>query len=1098
MTDHVAPQEDQLELPAAWEARLLPWRGRRPGAPIPLAGPEALVRHRQRVVAREAKLRAALASPGNAWYAAAAEAYLGGKPDPRGAAAVATLTIDWRGRAGESWLGPEFDCWLREHGLPFAVTAAVERLAVAPVTDGYYGGEAIAKRTVAEYQTEHPEACAHELAHGGIAAVRAVLAAATDEEYAEVVAAVAAHRDSAAKRIAAMLLLPTEEAWVLEACADYGKARHWCSGDLVVMHAASRPEHLAAAGITDIDWHIAEAETLMVLLGSLGADAAGLLLAAEESARHYSGDYTRQLHKALAMLPGDDATARVFARLDRPHVWESAKTAAARFPVRALRTAARLAPDASADVRPWLAALANRVDPALHVHLAEADRVVVAGLLAGSGRVPDADALPQLLVSPPWTRKRPKAKQVAGLEPPSGTRLVWAEGEPEAYPDYSDMRTEREWRELAARREREHRFDSYDTDVLAYAPDAIAAPFAEQWDGDTSSSVPVYHVKRIMARFGLPIADRLVAAIAADPELTLALTPVLSTAAARTAAHRLGRATTRNIAALWFERHGLTAVPHLVPDALGADRERRANAVAALLRLAEAHGDEAVADAAAAHGPEARDAVAALLDYGPLEPRVKAPKPGDWADPLILPQVLMKGGERAVPAAAVPHLITVLALGTPDYDYPGVQVVADACDRASLTRFSRALFERWAAVGGPPKDGWALTQLTHFADDATVWALAGRIRAWPGEGQHKRAVAGLEVLGAIGTEEALRAIQTIADKVGYTALSAEAHRQTDRIADSLGLSRDQLADRLVPDFGLGERDALVFDYGPRRFHVRFDERLGLLVHDDAGKARKSLPKPGAKDDPETAEESYRRYTALKKELRGVATDLVRRVEAAMLTGRDWSAAEFRRCFAEHALTGHLARRLVWLAETGEGRFAFRIAEDGTFSDAEDDAVALPPDARVRVAHPVHLGADLGTWAERFADYEILQPFEQLRRPVMAFTAAELADGRLTRFEGARVEVGRVLGMTARGWERAAPGDGGLQPGVHYELPGGYVAVTLDPGIYVADVSEHPVQTVTRVRLRADHRCDGSASAVPAVTDPVAASEVLAALTRLTA
>ncbi|MFC3494403.1 DUF4132 domain-containing protein [Glycomyces rhizosphaerae] len=1102
MTDHVAPQEDQLEIPAAWSAKLLPWRGRRDGKPVELADPEWLGRWQRGIAKRERQLRAALAMPGNAPFAAAAEAYLEGKPDPRGAAAIATLILDYGGRADASRLRPEFDCWLYEHGLAFATAAAVERLAVDPATDGYFGGQAIAKRTVTEHQVEHPDT--HELTYGGIAAVRSILAAASDEEYAEVVAAVAGHRDTGPKRIAAMLLLPTEPAWVLEACTDYGKAKHWSSGEWAILLAASRAEHLAAAGVTEIEDYIGNVETVVVLLGGLGTGALPVLLETEKIRHYYNDGFRKQLYRAIALMPSDEATAFVFERLDLPNVWESATEAAARFPVRVLRVAARLAPAANADVRLWLTAVVNLVDRELHVHLSDADRAVLADLLAGDGRVPEACPadLPPLLVTPPWTRKRPKAKPVVieGLEPPAESHVAWTEAEKDRWHGQSlYYRDEQLWDG-----DLETKLDDYElAAAVAYAPPEQAEAILARWNGEADADYP-YNLLRILARYGERVIDRVLKVPAANHRCQALPGPILNLAAARIAAERLERLKSARTSAIeWFERHGLAAVPFLVPDALGSDKRLRRYAEFALAHLASRHGKEAITAAAAEYGTEAAEAITALLEVDPLVPRVKVPKLGNWITPLILPQVLLKGGERALPAEAIPHLITVLALGTPDYAYPGIAVVAEACDRDSLARFSRALFDRWTAIGAPAKDAWALTQLIHFADDATVWALAPLIREWPGESLHKRAVTGLEVLGAIGTEEDLRAIQTIADKVKFNALQREAGRQIERVAEELGLSREQLADRLVPDFGLGEAGALVFDYGPRTFTVAFDEQLRPLVTDDTGKPRKSLPKPGAKDDPDLAEEAYQRFAALKKELRGVAVDQVRRIETAMVSGRDWSVEEFRRCFAEHALTRHLTRRLVWLAEVEGDRFGFRIAEDGTFGDVEDEAVDLPETGRIRVAHPVQLGSEAAAWAEVFADYEILQPFDQLNRPVLAFTEDELATGRLTRFEGVQVDVGRILGMTNRGWFRAAPENGGVEPGIAHRLPGGgFVTVTLDPGIYVGDVSEHPVQTITRVRLRTDasfdkYYADESGFTVATDIDPVTASEILASLARLT-
>jgi hypothetical protein len=480
-------------------------------------------------------------------------------------------------------------------------------------------------------------------------------------------------------------------------------------------------------------------------------------------------------------------------------------------------------------------------------------------------------------------------------------------------------------------------------------------------------------------------------------------------------------------------------------------------------------------------------------------PGGKRPKIGAWASPGLLPQVLLADGERTLPLDAAEHLIAVLAATPPGQPYAGLDIVAEACDRESLSRFSLALFDRWLHSGAPAAESWALTQLAHFADDDTVRTLAPLVAAWPGSNHHQRAVKGLQVLGAIGGEAALRAIQSIADKAMFDAIRWEARTQMDAIAANLGLSAEQLADRLVPDFGLGDRDALVLDYGTRTFTVAFDEQLRPYVTDDTGRPRKTLPKPGVKDDAAVADPAYQRFAVLKRDLRTVAADLVKRLEQAMLHGRTWSLPDFQKYYVDHALTGRLARRLVWLADADGNRTAFRVAEDGTFADIEDRTLDFPAAAAIRLAHPALLApAEVETWAELLADYEILQPFEQLSRPVTVFTEDELATGRLTRFEGVHVEVGRVLGMTKRGWDRGMPGNGGVEPDISYLLPGGgSVVVDLEPGIYTGSVSALPDQTVKGVYLSGVDVHGSRRGNRPEDLDPVAVSEALAGLVRLT-
>ncbi len=509
--------------------------------------------------------------------------------------------------------------------------------------------------------------------------------------------------------------------------------------------------------------------------------------------------------------------------------------------------------------------------------------------------------------------------------------------------------------------------------------------------------------------------------------------------------------------------------------------------------------------AASALGADAVGATRTVLATDPLSllPK-KLPVPGAWVDLASLPQVRLRDRWFALPADALRDLLTMLALGRPGEHYGGVDPVVRACEPASLAAFGWGLFEQWRAAGMPPKDGWALTALGVLGDDGTVRALAPVIRAWPGEGGHARAVTGLDVLADIGTDVALMHLDGIARKVKFAGLRERAGEKIAHVAARLGLSPERLADRLVPDLGLSPDGSLVLDYGPRRFVVGFDERLRPVVSDEDGKPRKSLPKPGVKDDEELATAAYQRFAGLKKDVRTLAADQITRLERAMVGGRTWTGAEFAEFLVGHPLLVHVVRRLVWVVLSGSGAVtgSFRVAEDRSLSDVDDEVHALSADAVVAVAHPVRLGDSTTAWAEVFADYEILQPFPQLGRPVHVLTEAERAGSRLTRFEGVVLPTTRVLSLVRLGWQRGAPMDGGVEPGLYKELPGGlHAIVELDPGLVVGDLDALGDQTVRRVfvdRDTAGHRWHTNpADTTLAGLDPVSASEVVGDLAELT-
>jgi hypothetical protein len=408
----------------------------------------------------------------------------------------------------------------------------------------------------------------------------------------------------------------------------------------------------------------------------------------------------------------------------------------------------------------------------------------------------------------------------------------------------------------------------------------------------------------------------------------------------------------------------------------------------------------------------------------------------DWADPALLPQILTRGRDRALPTSATKRLLNLLAKKAPE-----AAAVREFSDRHSLAEFSWALFQRWYALGAPTRHNWALAQLGLIGDDTTVRRLSPLIKLWPGEGGTGRAVAALDVLGGIGSDVALTHLFELARRGNYKGLKARAVQKIDEIAAVRGITPDALADHAVPDFGLDAQGTLVLDYGPRHFTVTFDQQLVPLVVEPNGKVRKSAPKPGPKDDPALAPAAHALFTGLKKDLRTIADREIKRLELAMITRRSWTPDDFHALFVTHPLLGHIVRRLVWITDGGT---SFRVAEDHTYADVDDSPFAPAPDARISIAHPILLDDDLDAWAELLADYEILQPFEQLGRPAYRLTDDERASHGLARVEGLVLSYGKAKGHSQGRWESLD---------ANGEFAGGWLARRDPAGLYVvADLS----------------------------------------------
>lgn len=488
--------------------------------------------------------------------------------------------------------------------------------------------------------------------------------------------------------------------------------------------------------------------------------------------------------------------------------------------------------------------------------------------------------------------------------------------------------------------------------------------------------------------------------------------------------------TLRQDARIWLLKYPQHAITGLLPAALGKTGEALDNARAALRMLTENGHQPLLQEIARRYNqPEVTDAVNALLALDPLDNHpTKIPTLPTFYQPSLWTRPLLKANAQSLPDSALLHLGEMLRFPQEEALYPGLLQVKDACTTDSLAEFAWDLFTAWQTAGAPSKESWAFTALGVLGNDDTARKLTPLIRAWPGESQHKRATVGLDILAAIGSDIALMQLNGIAQKLKFKALQERAKEKIADIAENRELTVAELEDRLAPDLGLDDNGSLLLDFGPRQFTVSFDETLKPFVRDASGSRLKDLPKPNKSDDESQANDAVNRYKLLKKDARTIAAQQVARLESAMCLRRRWSPENFQLFLVEHPLVRHLTRRLIWGVYSAENQLqaCFRVAEDNSYSTADDDLFTLPEgDISIGIPHVLEISpTDAAAFGQLFADYELLPPFRQLDRNSYALTEAERNASELTRWAGRKCPSGRVMGLANKGWIKGTPQDAG--------------------------------------------------------------------------
>lgn len=398
-----------------------------------------------------------------------------------------------------------------------------------------------------------------------------------------------------------------------------------------------------------------------------------------------------------------------------------------------------------------------------------------------------------------------------------------------------------------------------------------------------------------------------------------------------------------------------------------------------------------------------------------------------WVLDAPLPALHRKDGAEAGEDRRAALMVAYCELGRVGRSETAAELAKDL-DEADLAALAHEVYEKWLAEGAQSKTKWVLPFAAAFGGPAMTPKLTRAIHDWP---QHSRGAIACDAVAALALSPdpaALLTVDAISRKFKFRQVKTAAGQALENAAKELGITAEELADRIVPDLGFDPNGTRVFDYGPRSFTVRLTPTLELEITNDGGKTVKNLPAPGKTDDEEKANAAYHEFKLMKKQIKTAVTTQKARLEAALSALRCWSAEAWRALFVQNPIMHQFAISLIWgVYEDGNLQTTFRYMEDGSFNTVDEEEYQLPDGAKIGLAHPVELDAEtLEGWKRQLEDYEITQSILQLDRPVYRLEPGMEQARSLERFGGKMLNglslSGKLQGL---GWYRGSVQDAGV-------------------------------------------------------------------------
>ena len=443
-----------------------------------------------------------------------------------------------------------------------------------------------------------------------------------------------------------------------------------------------------------------------------------------------------------------------------------------------------------------------------------------------------------------------------------------------------------------------------------------------------------------------------------------------------------------------------------------------------------------------------------------------------WLLDSPLPTLHLTGGGEVSENRRDALLMSYCELGRIGRSETAAQLT-QGIDQKDLAALAYEVYERWLAAGAQNKTKWVLPFAAVYGGPAMIPKLTHAIDEWPQNARGAIACDAVTALTLSGDPTALLAVDGIARKFKFRQVKAAAGAALENAAQELGITLEELADRMVPTLGFSADGKRVFDYGPRTFTVRLTPTLELEITSDSGKTFKTLPVPGKTDDPAKATAAHSDFKAMKKQIRTTAATQKARLEETFSVLRCWTSDSWRALFVHNPIMHQFAMSLIWgVYQEGRLQTTFRYMEDGSLTTVDEEEYQLPDNARIGLAHPVELDQEtLEGWKQQLEDYEITQSIRQLDRPIFRPEPGTEQNHSLERFGGKRLNNLTLLSkLKSLGWYRGSV-DGGAYDTFYREDPTLGLGVELHfSGGMVGDERYNTVTVYDAVFYRQDDCC----------------------------
>lgn len=348
----------------------------------------------------------------------------------------------------------------------------------------------------------------------------------------------------------------------------------------------------------------------------------------------------------------------------------------------------------------------------------------------------------------------------------------------------------------------------------------------------------------------------------------------------------------------------------------------------------------------------------------------KFDKTTSFIDDDLISNVYIKDKSSLVSAKVIRYIIGEYLDIKEAYRLRNADTIGNSLDRDSLNEALENVYKNWNEDN---KTKSILYPYCIFADNIQLDNLYKRAKDIAST-RFKLASTMFEAIALSGSKKGLGLVYEASRKFKQASVKNTCSYILEDITKKLGISKEAFADKIIPDFDFNKEGIRIIESDDKKFKITLKSDFTISIFDEIkNKEYKTLPK----DFPSVPKKEL---SKLKSEINKMLKTQSERLQLVLMDGRKWTLKDWKEIFFDNPFMKAFAVKLIWGVYDKDDKLlsSFRYMEDGSFNNADDEEISINDDALITLLSPIETdNTTIEKWKNQLADYEIVQPFNQL-------------------------------------------------------------------------------------------------------------------------